>query len=77
MAICQDVQEGMSLSFEVMYHMEGIADQSAYGFTQSHAARLKSAVTTLQLLDTFPVDMIFAPYSRRRPQLLRQILNQD
>lgn len=47
MAIAQGLQSGMSLSFELVYHMEGIADQTAYGFTQSHAAKLRSAATSL------------------------------
>lgn len=53
MSVLQDVQPGMSISFEVIYHMEGIADQSAYGFAQSHSAKLQSASTSLALLDQF------------------------
>jgi hypothetical protein len=75
MAIAQDLQPGMTLSFETIYHLEGIADQTAYGFTQAASAKLRSAATALQLLDQMPVDRIFAPYYLRRPELLESILS--
>lgn len=66
----------MTLSFETIFHLEGIADQSAYGFTQSQAAKLRSAATSLSLLDSVPVERIFAPYSARRPELLEMMISQ-
>ena len=65
----------MTVSFESIYHLEGIADQTAYGFTQPASAKLRSASTSLQLLDSVPVDRIFAPYHMRRPELLQMILS--
>jgi len=64
----------MTISFESIYHLEGIADQSAYGFTQASASRLKTAATALQLLDHVPIERIFAPYHLRRPELMEMIL---
>ena len=75
-AIIQEMYSGMALSFETIYHLEGIADQTAYGFSQANSAKLRSAATPLQLLDQIPIDRIFAPYSRRRPELLEMILHE-
>lgn len=47
MAVVQDLQVGMTISFETIYHLEGIADQTAYGFTQASTAKLRSAATSL------------------------------
>lgn len=47
MALALDLQPGMTLSFESIYHLEGLADQTAYGFTQATSAKLRSAATSL------------------------------
>jgi hypothetical protein len=55
--------------------IEGIADQSNYGFAVGSGAELVSAASPLALISQISPDGIFGNYSMKRESLLQAILN--
>jgi len=64
----------MSISLEVVKHVEGIPDADHFAFLAAGHSKLTSAPDPINLLASMPTDMIFAPYSARRRDLMSQLL---
>lgn len=64
----------MSLNIEFIQHLEGIADQSHYGFSSVGLARLTTVNHPLDLVAKYTVNNIFGSYHTKRELMLQQIL---
>jgi hypothetical protein len=73
MSVITGLTPDMSISAEAIYHMEGIADQTAYGFASATTANLVSAPTPLALLDSVDPTYMFSSYSNRRDEILHSL----
>ena len=76
MSVITGLTPDMSISAEAVYHMEGIADQTAYGFASATTANLLSAPTPLALLDSIDPTHIFSSYPNRRDEILHSLDNE-
>lgn len=65
----------MNLSIEHTTLLEGIPSSAARGYTLSSEAKLSSAMSPLQLLYKANVSGVFSPYSKKRENLVYDIMN--
>lgn len=75
MIVGQGLSANMQLTIERMTHIEGIADQSHYGFVRAGNARLETVNHPLDLVSKYTAANLFGSYETRRSSLIKEILD--
>jgi len=60
----------MSFNVEFTRRVEGLADQSSYGFGNARYAKTTNPRGALELASSYNFDLVFASYAERRTQIL-------
>lgn len=67
----------MKFDVQLIQHIEGVPDQSHYGFTTTSEAELNTVSNALDLITKTNIDGIFKDYEDRRDEVMEMILNDE